>query len=72
MRPADFNGAITLSCIDQNKCAECVLAPVCMQLRAIWEMIQDRAQFCVISFSDDDDAMGLERTSALPRLANGQ
>jgi hypothetical protein len=43
-----------------------------MQSRAIREMIQGGAQFCGIWFSDDDDAMRLERPSALPRLANGQ
>lgn len=43
-----------------------------MQMRAILEMIQGSAQFCVISFSDDDDVMGLARPSVLPRLANGQ
>jgi hypothetical protein len=43
-----------------------------MQSRAIPEMIQGSAQFCAISFSDDDDAARLERPSALPRLANGQ
>lgn len=43
-----------------------------MQLRAILEMIQGSAQFCAISFSDDDDVMGLARPSVLPRLANAQ
>jgi hypothetical protein len=43
-----------------------------MQSRAIPETIQGSAQFCTISFSDDDNAMRLERPSALPRLANGQ
>jgi hypothetical protein len=43
-----------------------------MQSRAIAEMIQGSAQFCAISFSDDDNAMCLERPSPLPRLANGQ
>lgn len=67
-----FNDAITLSCIDQNSCVACVLTPLCMQSRTIPEMIQGSAQFCVISFSDDDDVMGLARPSVLPRLANGQ
>jgi hypothetical protein len=35
-------------------------------------MIQGGAQFCAISFSDNDDAMRLARPSALPGLANGQ
>jgi hypothetical protein len=43
-----------------------------MQARGIPEMIQGSAQFCAISFSDDDNAMRLERPSARPRLANGQ
>jgi diguanylate cyclase (GGDEF)-like protein/PAS domain S-box-containing protein len=43
-----------------------------MQGRAIPEMIQGGAQFCTISFSDDDGAMRLARPSMLPRLANGQ
>jgi hypothetical protein len=43
-----------------------------MQSRAIPEMIQGSAQFCAISFSDDDNAMRLERPSAPPRRANGQ
>jgi hypothetical protein len=70
--PPIFNDAITLSCIDQNSCAARLLTPFCMQSRGIPEMIQGGAQFCVISFSDDDNAMRLERPSALPRLANGQ